>query len=330
MEPVMLVEVLDDHGHVRQMLRVEGAGARCRIGRGLACDVILEDPFAAAEHALLTLGQDGRVHLQDLATRNGVRVDGRLIDPRDGRILASGELRIGRTRVRLRTGETPLAPERPFRRDLLRRHRTALAATGLLLCCAFAAFLQWTLAPEHLAPRVLIAVLVALAVLAIWTGTWSLVSRLSVGAWRVRIHLAIAAICVGLWAWGYWLYGLAAFALQWHWLGPFMAMLAAAVALVATWLHLHHATYLRRVVSLPLAVLTAVLCCGVWWLIELQVDPRTVNRVQLGKRIYPPSLRLAPSMDAGDYFTDVAGLKRDANHNRQQSLLENPILDVED
>ena len=330
MEPVMLVELLDDHGHVQQRQRMAGAGARCRIGRGLACEVILDDPFVAAEHALLTLTADGRVHVQDLATRNGVRIDGQPIDPQGGRIVAQGELGIGRTRLRLRTGEAPLAPERPFRRDLLRRHRTALAATGLTLCCVFAAFLQWTLAPEQLAARMLIAELVALAGLSVWVGAWCLVARLTVGAWRVRIHLAIAAICVALWAWGYWLHGLAAFALQWRWLGPVMAVLAGVVAMVATWMHLRHATNLQRVVLAPLAVAVALLCYGVWWLVELQLDPRAVNRVEPGARIYPASLRLAPSMDAGDYFADVAALKREANRNRQQSLLENPILDVED
>jgi hypothetical protein len=251
----------------------------------------------------LTLRADGRVHVQDLATRNGVRVDGQPIDPEGGRIVTDGELRVGRTRLRLRTAEVPLAPERPFRRDFLRRHRTVLAIAGLLLCAAFAAFLQWSQAPEQLAARMLIAELVA---------------------------LAIAAICVGLWAWGYWLYGMAAFALQWRWLDAAMVMLAGVVALLATWLHLRHATRFGRVPSVMLAVLATLLCYGVWWLVELQVDPRTVNRVQLGAPIYPPSLRVAPSMDAADYFADAVELKREANRNRQQSLLENPILDVED
>jgi len=79
------------------------------------------------------------------------------------------------------------------------------------------------------------------------------VSRLTAGAWLVRIHLAIAACCVGLWTWGYWLYGLAGFALQWRWLGPFAVLLAALVALGAAFLHLRHATHLKRTVSLLLA-----------------------------------------------------------------------------
>jgi hypothetical protein len=77
-------------------------------------------------------------------------------------------------------------------------------------------------------------------------------------------------------------------------------------------------------------MLAPLICGGVWWLVDLQLDPRTVNRVTLGPRVYPSSPRLAPSTDLGDYLTDVAALKREANRNRQESLLEAPIFDAED
>jgi hypothetical protein len=328
MDPVMLVEVLDVHGHVQIRQRVSGAGGQCRIGRSLRCDVTLDDPFVAPEHARLTLQQDGRVLVQDLATRNGTCVDGQLIDPATGRLVSQGELQVGRTHVRVRTEEEPLPAERPFRRDLLRRYRTMLALAGLLLCFAFAAFVQWTYAPEQLAQRILIAELIVVGSLASWVAVWCLVSRLTAGAWQVRIHLAIAACCVGLWAWGYWLYTLAAFAVQWSWVGPFAVLLAALVALGASYLHLRHATHLRPVISLLLALIVPPLLGGVWWVLDQQVDPRTVNRMDTGPAIFPPALRLAASMDVNDYLTDAAALKREANRNRQQSLLEAPVLDT--
>lgn len=327
MEAVMLVEVLDDHQHVQVRQRVGGAGAQLRIGRSIACDISIDDPFVAPEHVLLTLKEDGRVHVQDLGSRNGTQLDGQRLDAEFGRIITSGELAIGRTRVRLRTAAQAVEPERAFRRDTLQRHRTMLASFGLLLCFAFAAFLQWTSAPEQLAQRIVIAELLVLAGLAVWVAAWSLVSRLTVGAWRVRVQLAIAASCVGLWAWGYWLHDIAAFASQWPWLAQASIGLAALVALGATYLHLRNATHFRRLAAFSLALFAPVICGGVWWLVDLQLDPRTVNRVQLGPRVFPPSLRLAPSMDAADYLADIAELKRDANRNRQQSLLENPILD---
>jgi len=328
MDPVMLVEVLDVHGHVQIRQRVTGVGGQCRIGRSLRCDVTIDDPYLAAEHARLTLQQDGRVLVQDLGTRNGTRVDGHLVDAENGQLLSHGELQIGRTHVRLRTEEGQVPAERAFRRDVLRRHRTLLALAGLTLCFSFAAFLQWMQAPGRLAQRILIAELVVIAGLALWVAAWCLVSRLTAGAWQVRIHLAIAAVCVGLWMWGHWLYTLAAFALQWSWIGPFAVLLAALVALAAAYLHLRHATHLWPMVSLLLALIVPPVLGGVWWLVDQQIDPRTVNRVDPGPRIYPPTLRLAPSMDVNDYLTDVAPLKREANRNRQQSLLETPILDT--
>jgi hypothetical protein len=100
--------------------------------------------------------------------------------------------------------------------------------------------------------------------------------------------------------------------------------------LAAAYLHLRHATHFRRPASLSLAVLAPLICGGVWWLVDLQLDPRTVNRVTAGTQVYPPSLRVAPSTDLGDYLVDVAALKRAANRNRQESLLETPILDVDE
>jgi hypothetical protein len=327
---VMLVEALDVHGHVHVRQQIKGFGSQCLIGRSLSCDVVLDDPYVAAEHARLTLKEDGRVLVQDLGTRNGTRINGKRVDAQAGATISSGELLIGRTRVRVRSLESLVSPERVFRRDLLRRHRTLLAVVGLVLCFAFAAFTQWIEAPENLAPRVLIAELVAFSGLGAWLGFWSLVSRLTVGAWQLRIHLSIAAVCVALWAWGYWIYTALAFALQWKWLWVILACMAAGVGLAAAYLHLRNATHYRRAVAVALAVLAPLIVGGVWWLVDLQLDPRTVNRVMPGTAIYPPSLRLSPSMDLGDYLVDVVALKRSANRNRQASLLETPIIDADE
>jgi hypothetical protein len=146
----------------------------------------------------------------------------------------------------------------------------------------------------------------------------------------LRIHLALAALCVALWGWGFWFYTLAAFALQWRWLGPATVALAAAVAFLAAWRHLRYATHFRRPAAMALALLAPLLGGGLWWLVDLQVDPRTVNRIEQGARIQPPSVRIVASEDLGDFLTDASELKREANRNRQRSLLAAPILDEED
>lgn len=324
-----LIDVLDAHGHVQQRQRLAGPGSQCRIGRSLTCDIVLDDDYAAAEHTELVLQEDGRVRVKDLGTRNGTRVNDQRIGAGEALCITGGELRIGRTLVRVRTGQAQLPPERLFRRDPLRRHRTWLAGAGMALCLVFAVLSQWLAARENMAARMLIAVLAMLCVLAIWVGVWSLVARLSIGAWRVRIHLALAALFIALCAWGYALYSIAAFATQWH-LPGIMLGLGAALAWAAAYLHLRNATPYPPQVALALAVLAPLLLGGVLWLVDLQLDPRSVNRVQMGPDVYPAAVRLAPSTDLADFLADAATLKRAANRNRQQSLLETPLQEPDD
>lgn len=330
MDAVMLIEVLDTHSRVQLSRRVIGVGGQCRIGRSLACDIVLNDEHAAAQHTLLTLQEDGRVHVQDLDTRNGTRVDGERIAADHGEIIEQGELIIGRTRLQVRTAHTTLAPERLFHRDLLRRYRTLLAIIGMALTLSFSAFSQWLNAPDHLAAFTLGAVLISLLALSLWTGLWSLITHLNHGDWQVRIHLAIAANCVALGCWGYFLYRVGVFATQWLWLRWALLLIAVCLALLMMFMHLRKATYMSQKIALLFAGIATLTVSGALWLVDLQIDARNVNRVTHGPAIYPPAVRVAPSVDVSDYLSDTTALKRAANRNRQESLVTSPLLDEDE
>lgn len=330
MDSVMLIELMDSHGRSQFCQRFTGVGDQCRIGRSLACNIVLDDTYAAAEHTLLTLQADGRVHVQDLGTHNGTRIDGERVPPEHGEFITQGTLIVGRSRLRVRTLTTALPPERIFRRDLLRRYRTAMALVGLLLCLGFAVFSQWLNAPEHAVAATLTAVLITTSGLALWAGLWSLISKLNHGAWQVRIHLAIVANCVALCAWGYWLYRLMSFATQWRWLGPGLTTCAIFVALVMVYLHLRNATNMQPRHAMAIASVATLAMSGASWLIDLYTDARDVNRVAQGPAVYPSAIRIAPSMDVTDYLSDAAALKRAANRNRQASLTASPLLDADE
>jgi hypothetical protein len=327
MDPVALVDVYDQHGRVQQRLRLAGAGSQCSIGRSLDCDIVIDDPYSAGRHALLVLQEDGRLLVRDLGTRNGTRVEGRSLPAGGEAVVSAGELRLGRTVVRVRVHELQLPPERAFRRDLLRRHRTLFASAGFLLCLAFAVLSQWLAAPGGAAPRMMIAVLVTVAVLGVWVGFWSLVSRLGIGAWQIRIHLSIAAIFVALCAWGYALLQVLSYMLQWPGLTVAFVLAGALLALATAWLHLRNATTYSQAAALALGALAPLLLGGVLWLVDLQLHPRTVNRIEAGPDVYPSLLRLAPTTDLADYLSDAEALQRAANRNRQASLLETPLID---
>ncbi len=330
MEAVMLIEQIGSHGHLVQRQRFAGAGTECRVGRDLGCDIVLDDDHAAPQHALLTLQEDGRVSVRDLGTRNGTRVDGKRVPVDKVAIVEQGEIIIGRTRLRVRTRHTPLAAERLFRREFVRRHRTLLAAGGVTACIAFGSFYQWLDAPASLVRSVATAALVALAAIAAWTGIWALVTKLNHGIWQVRVHVAIAAIGAAFCAWGYWVAGLVAFTAQWSALDRIGIVVVGGASFAALYLHLREATDYGRRVALTLSAGATVVVGAIAWVIAFGVDDGDVNRVDLGPEVRLGADRVVPNRDIADYLAEVDELRLAAARERQKSLLNAPLADADD
>jgi len=326
----MLIEQTDPHGHRVLRQRFEGVGTECRVGRDLGCDIVVDDDHAASQHALLTLLEDGRVSVQDLGTRNGTRVDGDRVPADAGAVIEQGEIIVGRTRLRIRTRHTPIGPERVFRREFVRRHRTMLAAAGVSACIAYGGFMQWLDAPSSMLRSITTAVLVALGLIALWTGLWALATKLNHGSWHVRVHLTIASIGAAFCAWGYWVAGLAAFAAQWSVLVQVGVAVAGVVALVALYLHLREATHYGRRIALSLAGAATLVIGTVAWIISIGVDDGNVNRVDLGPDVRLGAGRVVPNRDIADYLAGVDKLQLAAGRERQKSLLNAPLADAGD
>lgn len=326
----MLVEQVGAHGHLVQRQRFEGVGTECRVGRDLACDIVLDDEHAAPQHAMLTLRDDGRVSVRDAGTRNGTRVDGKRIPPGVEAIIEQGEVIVGRTRLRVRTRHTAVGAERLFRRDFVRRYRTVLAAVGVSACVAWGGFLQWLDAPSSLLRGVGTAALVALVALALWAGAWALATKLNHGIWQVRVHMAIASIATAFCAWGYWIAGMAAYATQWAVLARVGLPVVAVTVLLALYLHLREATHYGRRAALAMAAGVTVVAGAIAGIIAIGGEDGDVDRVNLGPAVRLGADRVVPNRDIADYLAEVEELKRDAGRERQKSLLEAPLDDAED
>lgn len=325
----MLVEQVGPHGHLVSRQSFVGAGTECRVGRDLGCDIVVDDEHAAPHHALLTLQEDGRVSVRDLGTRNGTRVDGKRVPADAGVIVEQGEVIVGRTRLRVRTRSAPIGPERVFRRDFVRRHRTLLAAAGVSACIAYGGFLRWLDAPPSMLRSVTTAGLIALGLIALWCGLWALTTKLNHGSWNVRVHLTIASIAAAFCAWGYWVAGLVAFAAQWSMFAPTGITVVGAVALTALYLHLREATHYGRRVALALAGAATLVIGAIAWIIAIGVDDGDVNRVNLGPEVRLGAERVVPNRDIADYLAEVDELQRAAGRERQKSLLNAPLADAE-
>jgi pSer/pThr/pTyr-binding forkhead associated (FHA) protein len=130
------------------LLVLSGAAAGTRhplaedqtIGRGRGATIVIPDPHASRVHARLRLGAGG-VAIEDLGSKNGVRVNGVRVERRPCPLRAGDEVGIGSTALVL---VDPAAgpPQRPPAQDAPRRRPAhhvlaaallALSATALAL-----------------------------------------------------------------------------------------------------------------------------------------------------------------------------------------------------
>jgi hypothetical protein len=257
-------------------------------------------------------------------------VDGDRVPTDSGAVIEQGEIIVGSTRLRVRTRHTPIGQERVFRREFVRRHRTILAVAGVAACIAYGGLLQWLNAPSSMLRSITTAVLVALGLIALWTGLWSLATKLNHGSWHVRIHLTIASIGAAFCAWGFWVAGLVAFAAQWSALFQTFIAVVSAVALAALYLHLREATHYGRRIALALARASTVVLGVVVWIVPIGVDDGNVNRVDLGPDVRLGARRVVPNRDIADYLAEVDKLQLAAGRERQKSLLNEPLADADD
>jgi DNA-binding NtrC family response regulator len=86
------------------------------LGRSPSCDVVLDDPSAADEHARITLGDDGAIAVEDLGGGSPTRVSGQeLVPGRLARVDEESVIAIGASKILVR--RAPRASSAPAARD---------------------------------------------------------------------------------------------------------------------------------------------------------------------------------------------------------------------
>src|ERR1044072_3577600 len=94
------IEILSRHRDIAARFQI--AAAEVRIGRGYDNDVIIDDPYVAAQHLRVFRDEAGQLVAEDLGTTNGTFLDGSRT--RLARIAVHGAqpIRIGQTYLRVR------------------------------------------------------------------------------------------------------------------------------------------------------------------------------------------------------------------------------------
>jgi hypothetical protein len=301
-----LVELLDPHGGVAA--RVPVTHWPVTIGRALDCDVLLDDPHAAARHA--TIRADGDAFVLEVGdTRNGLLLRGRQW-PTGSRVpLTSGaEWRIGRSTLRLRLPDEALAAELPLApgRHGAQRHAITFGLIALLLALLGEHWLQSDPGdPLGGYLPVLVGVPIALGV---WCFLWALGSKMFARHFdflpHLRLALPVLLASMLLDA----LLPLAAFATGWTALFRIKDLLMLALAIGLLYGHLSLILPARRQALAVGFATMFVVGAGLHLALNQQRNERWFAPLYLSS-LGPPGLRLAPAATPEAFIDEARRLR---------------------
>lgn len=309
MQTFGLVEAFDRHGAL--LARAPIKRWPVTVGRGLDCDLVLDDPFVAPTHLRIDRpeGAPRSVSVDVLETRNGADLRRKHYGQGERFDWPVGvPLEIGRTRVSLRLADTAIADEQPLPKFPWRNLATTVALVLLLVAAVLgAAWLDASDVTKYLKslPGVLVGVALLLGG---WSSLWALSNKVFDGRmqfWRhVRIacttYLVIEVVSNAA--------NLAAFSFSWEALSRFdnlLVMLALAGGIYA-----HLAAVLpRRRVGLAWTLAALVVLGMPAWLGAQWLSNMRLSKELYASRMFPPSLRVAPAVPIAQFLKEAESLR---------------------
>lgn len=188
-----LIEVFDRDGRLPRQFDVMAWPVR--IGRGLDCHLVLDDPHIAGHHATLEPDEQGELQLTAGPSINGLRVGRRTMKAGQRLPLeqaAGHDWQLGLTRLRLRLPGETLADELPLGGTAERRRSLATAGYALALWALLMGEHWVQLDPGSKPSDWLTAVFGPPLALLVWSGLWAVVAKLFRHRFEFPAHWALA------------------------------------------------------------------------------------------------------------------------------------------
>lgn len=317
------IELLDRDGAVTH--RIPVTHWPISIGRALDCEVILDDPHAAAHHAVLQ-APDGIPTLHLGPSPNGARLGKRRLAAGESTVISSGtDWTIGRTRLRLRLPTETLPPEVPLPTTT---HVSARwLVLGVLALVAWLLGEQWIQSDPGDPVSGYLTVLVGVpASLAAWCFAWALGSKLFTRQFDFPAHLrwalSLLLITTALDA----VLPLLAFAASWEWLARLRELLPLAVGCWLVYGHLRLIVPARRHALMVGFATMFVVGTGLKLALQYQRTDRWFAPLYLST-LGPPALRLAPTSDAATFIEGARKLQAPLERRARDPDAPNAIGD---
>jgi pSer/pThr/pTyr-binding forkhead associated (FHA) protein len=322
MRPPYFVETLARNGDVLHRHQVNALPIR--LGRGYDNDLIVDDIYCAARHAIIESEQDGSMVLRDLGTRNGVIHEGK----RKSSVVMSGDtvVRLGHTSLRVRAADFPVPPEL-VDRTMHGWEGGMPGLVGLFLIGVFSLLTVWlndTQAFQLI--RYLQTLAYGIGAGLAWGGAWAFANRLFGRHARLGRHLfifgcGIAAITV---------FKLASSALAYSFSIESITRYGshAVILLAAGMLYFHLSTVkphnARRFAGTCLIL--ALLGSGLTLISNEQRSGRLGDELYMSV-LMPPSMRVAPDHSVDEFMGTVNGMKARLDKERVKKVKDSGAED---
>lgn len=280
-----LIEAFDRHGAL--LARAPITRWPVTVGRGLDCDLVLDDPFVAPAHLRIDRLEDAScaIQVEVLHTRNGARLQRKHYAQGERFDWPGGTpIDLGHTHVALRLADAPIADEQALPQFPWSTVATTAALMVLVLAAALgSAWLEARDASQYL-KSVPGMVLGLMASLGVWSGAWAVASKVFGGQLRFWRHVRIASTAALAVDAVHLVANFVAFTFSLESFSRFANVLVALVVAGALYAHLSTVLPRRRVgLAWTLAALVALglpSWLGAQWL----------NNMRLSNRLYMSSL----------------------------------------
>jgi Inner membrane component of T3SS, cytoplasmic domain len=310
------VEILSRHRDVAVRFRIGAPEAR--IGRGYDNDVIVDDPYVAAQHLRVFRDETGQLVAEDVGSANGTFLDGS--KHRQARIIVDGKhpIRIGQTLLRVRDTGHAVEPEHIARPERPILPIAVAAALGVAILGIDTLRVWLAQISEPKVSHYLTPLLVVAAIILAWVGMWALLSRLFSGRSRFVPNLLIALAGVLAFSLYDELARLSAFALTWSTASTYQYVAVWSILAAVCFLHLREVGLARLL--LKGTVVTALLATAIAVQTLQQSEAFSDSgRQNTTRQLMPPALRLVPLRDESAFFGKIADLKARLDGDRTET-----------
>jgi pSer/pThr/pTyr-binding forkhead associated (FHA) protein len=300
-----VVDVLDRDGRARLTLAIRSWPVT--IGRAITCDIVLDDPYVAPQHATLTAHDDG-LQLVVGDTVNGAWLRKRRVAAGERTDLAAGDVvQVGGTRLRVRRAGDVVAAERPWVPEASGSVRAVLAL-ALLFSAWNAADLWLRDDPGGRLTDYLPVLIGGPVAVAIWAGLWSVGSKLIRHRFDFWSHATIALLASLGMAAAALLLPVLAFTSGWSWPSRIGAIVVGAIGWSAVGAHIGRLLPGRpRALVLVMASLFVV-GLGLYTFHTYETQDRVFPELYVAT-LAPPALRLAPTVSTARFIDEARALK---------------------